>query len=196
MSSVRRIGLLGGSFNPAHSGHLHISRLALEFLRLDEVWWLVSPGNPLKPLEDMAPFAARMVSAQAVVKDCGLPVIVSGIENEIGARYTVHTLSELVRRFTEARFVWLMGADNLLQIHRWKKWRTLFRTVPIAVFPRPSYSLRAHTAKAAVHFAAARAPGSRAGELADMTPPAWIFLRTPSDAESATRIREKRKRNG
>jgi len=192
---MRRIGLLGGSFNPAHGGHLHISKLALDLLRLDEVWWLVSPGNPLKSPEDMAPFAERMASAKAAVKDCKLPIIVSGIENEIGSRYSVDTLGELILRFADNRFVWLMGADNLILFHRWKKWRTFFRMVPIAVFPRPSYSSRARKAEAAIHFAEARAPGSRAGSLAEMTPPAWIFLRAGTDAESATRIRKRQKRN-
>src|SRR3989338_3348576 len=106
MPAMRRIGLLGGSFNPAHGGHLHISKLALDLLRLDEVWWLVSPGNPLKSPEDMATFAERMASAKAAVKDCKLPIIVSGIENEIGSRYSVDTLGELILRFADDRFVW------------------------------------------------------------------------------------------
>jgi nicotinate-nucleotide adenylyltransferase len=186
----KRIGLLGGSFNPAHSGHLHISRLALERLRLDELWWLVSPQNPLKPEAGMAPLAERLETARAVA--AGEAIQVTDMERELGTRYTVDTLRALRKRFPDARFVWLMGADILQQIPRWKDWRAIFRTVPIAVFPRPTYSFKALSGRAARRFAGARVRASRAGALAAMRPPAWVFLRTPPIAISARRIRAQR----
>ncbi|HEB79864.1 MAG TPA: nicotinate-nucleotide adenylyltransferase [Rhodospirillales bacterium] len=190
---VKRIGLLGGSFNPAHGGHTHISQMALERLKLDEVWWLVSPGNPLKPPESMAPFAERLAAAEKVADASGKPIIVSDVERQMGFRYSVDTVSALKRRWPRDRFVWIMGADNLIQAHRWRKWRTFFKSVPIAVFPRPTYSLRANKAKAARRFASAKAPPSRAHALAGMAPPAWVFPRARLDAQSATRIRQSKK---
>ena len=181
---------MGGSFNPAHEGHLHISRIALERLALDEVWWLVSPGNPLKPADDMAPFAERMASAAAVVDKTEPRITVSAIENELGTRYSVDTLDALKERFPGFRFVWIMGADNLIQAHRWKDWRRFFRTVPIAVFPRPSYCLRARKARAARRFADSVIADGRAAGLADMTPPAWVFPRARLHGASSTRLRK------
>ncbi len=185
-----RVGLLGGSFNPAHSGHLHISRLALERLRLDELWWLVSPQNPLKPVAGMAPLAERLESARAVA--AGEAIQVTDIERELGTRYTAETLRALKERFPDVRFVWLMGADLLLQMPRWRRWRAIFRMVPIAVFPRPSYSLKALSGRAARRFAGARVRASRAGAVAGMKPPAWVFLLAPPTAVSARRIRAQR----
>ena len=130
-------GLLGGSFNPAHGGHRRISLFAIAALGLDEVWWLVSPGNPLKPREDMAPLAARLGSAQAMARRA--PIVATAIEREFGTRYTVDTLRALKRRFPSRRFVWIMGADNLAQFHRWKDWRQIARLMPIAVIARPGY---------------------------------------------------------
>lgn len=187
---MRRIGLLGGSFNPAHGGHLHISALALDILGLDGIWWLVSPGNPLKPPQDMAPFEERMESAKSVAEASGLSIHVSSLEREMGFRYSIDTLYELKRRHPKDHFVWIMGADNLIEVHRWKKWRTFFRTIPIAVFQRPAYSLRARAARAAKRFANAKKPPSRAKALAGMTPPAWIFPRTRRLFLSSTRIRQ------
>lgn len=182
------IGLLGGSFNPAHGGHLHISRLALDRLRLDEVWWLVSPQNPLKPLAGMAPLARRLEAARKVAAGEGR-IRVTDIERELATSYTVDTLEALAGRFPAARMVWIMGADNLVQLPRWKGWRTLFRNVPIAVFARPKYSSRALSGRAARRFAAARVRETRAAKLVDMKPPAWVFMRTPMVADSASRIR-------
>jgi nicotinate-nucleotide adenylyltransferase len=189
----RRIGLLGGSFNPAHGGHLHISLLALKRLALDEVWWLVSPQNPLKPADGMAPFAVRLEQARQVAA-AHPRVIVSDLENRIGSsRYTADTLSALRRRFSRLRFVWLMGSDNLVQIPRWERWTEIFKTVPIAVFDRPSYSLKALSGSAAKRFSATRISVSAARGLAEMTPPAWVFFHTPLDGRSATRIRTEQK---
>jgi len=186
----KRIGLLGGSFNPAHRGHLHISRHAIARLGLDELWWLVSPQNPLKPEAGMAPLEERLETARAVARD--LPIRVTDIERDLGTRYTADTLRALKNRHPGARFVWIMGADNLIQIVRWKDWRAIFRMVPIAVFPRPTYSFKALSGRAARRFAGAQVRPVRAASLADMRPPAWVFLPTPPDAASARRIRAQR----
>lgn len=182
-----RVGLLGGSFNPAHDGHLHISHLALEKLALDEVWWLVSPQNPLKPVDGMAPLNQRLSKARAAATDPRIRA--TAIEQDLGTRYTADTLAALRTRFPNVRFVWLIGADLLIQMPRWKKWRTVFRAVPIAVFPRPFYSFRALRGTVAKRFARARVNPRRATKLADMAPPAWTFLKTPLHSASATRLR-------
>jgi nicotinate (nicotinamide) nucleotide adenylyltransferase/ribosome silencing factor RsfS/YbeB/iojap len=187
----RRIGLLGGSFNPAHGGHLHISRLALSRLELDEVWWLVSPQNPLKPTFGMAPFAERLAAA-AEIAAADRRVRVSAIEARLGSTYTADTLKVLRRRFPRARFVWLTGGDNLAQLPYWKRWQDIFRTVPLAVFARPGTSLKALAGTAAHRFARARVPLSAARRLALMAPPAWVFFHTRLDPRSATWIRTER----
>lgn len=184
---VRRIGILGGSFNPAHEGHRHISLQALKRLRLDEVWWLVSPQNPLKSPAGMAPFEKRIESAKSVADHPRIRV--TDIEKDLGTTYTAETLARLVRRFPTLRFVWLMGADNLAQISRWNRWTRIFHTVPVAVLDRPSYSLGALSGRAARRFNRERIKESRAGRLADMRPPAWVFLHTPLNATSATELR-------
>jgi nicotinate (nicotinamide) nucleotide adenylyltransferase/ribosome silencing factor RsfS/YbeB/iojap len=183
-----RIGLLGGSFNPAHGGHLHISRLALKALDIDEVWWLVSPQNPLKPIAGMSPFAERLRQAAAVAA-ADRRIRVSDIEAKLGTSYTADSLRALRRRFPGIRFVWLMGGDNLAQFPYWERWQEIFRIVPVAVFNRPATSLKALAGKAARRFARARITGRRARRLADMTPPAWTFFYTRLDPRSATRIR-------
>lgn len=189
----RRIGLLGGSFNPAHAGHLHISRLALDKLALDELWWLVSPQNPLKPERGMAPLSDRMAHAKTVAK-ADPRIVVSDLEAQINTRYTCETLAQLQALHPEFAFVWIIGADNLRQMHKWRRWRAIFRMVPIAVFPRVPYALRALSSRAARRFDAARIPENRASRLADLKPPAWVFLRTPVHGESATRIRKQQGR--
>ena len=189
----RRIGLLGGSFNPAHGGHLHISRLGLRHLGLDEVWWLVSPQNPLKPTAGMAPFQERLEQAREIAA-ADRRIRVSDIEARLGTTYTADTLARLRRRFPGARFVWLMGGDNLAQIPYWRRWQDIFRTIPIAVFDRPGTAARALAGKAACRFAGSRVPACAARRLAEMPPPAWTFLHTRLDARSATRIRAARQR--
>lgn len=182
-----RIGLLGGSFNPAHGGHLHISRLALSRLELDEVWWLVSPQNPLKPAAGMMSFAQRLEAAGVAAADPRIRV--SDIEARLGSIYTADTLKLLRRRFPRTRFVWLMGGDNLVQMPHWKRWPDIFRTAPIAIFDRPGTALSALAGIAARRFARKRIPLAAARRLALMPPPVWVFFHTKLDPRSATRIR-------
>jgi ribosome silencing factor RsfS/YbeB/iojap/nicotinate (nicotinamide) nucleotide adenylyltransferase len=167
--------------------------LALRQLDLDEVWWLVSPQNPLKPVAGMMPFAERLQKA-AELAGADRQIRVCDIEARLGTRYTADTLTALRRRFPRARFVWLMGGDNLAQLPYWKRWQDIFRTVPIAVFDRPHTALTALAGIAARRFAAARIPVSAARRLAQMPPPAWAFFHTRLDPHSATRIRAVRSR--
>lgn len=185
-----RVGLLGGSFNPAHAGHLHISLAALKRLELDELWWLVSPQNPLKPVAGMAPFGERLAQARRTARHPRIRV--TGIESRLGTRYTADALAELRRRFPRIGFVWLMGADNLLQIPRWERWESIFRMLPIAILARSSYSFRALSGRAAQRFAHSRVSADRAGGLADCPPPAWVFLHVRPHPASATGIRARR----
>ena len=183
------MGLLGGSFNPAHGGHRHISLLALRRLRLDEVWWLVSPQNPLKSRAGMQPFEQRVSAAERIAKHPRIRV--TAIEQRLGTTYTAESLKRLSARYPGTRFVWLMGADNLIQIPRWRHWPTVFEQVPVAVFDRPTYSYRALAGEAACRFAYARLGEIKAAALAGQTPPAWIFFWGARDPSSATALREK-----
>jgi nicotinate-nucleotide adenylyltransferase len=180
-------GLLGGSFNPAHTGHRAISRFALRQLGLDEVWWLVSPGNPLKDKDDMAPLAARLASARAMAG--GAPIRPTAIEQALGTRYTVDTLRKLIGRYPKRRFVWLMGADNLAQFHRWKDWRKIAHMAPIAVISRPGYNDRARTAPAMAWLRRYVRPASQSREWTEWRPPAIVLLRFRPDPTSATALR-------
>jgi nicotinate-nucleotide adenylyltransferase len=186
-SGARRIGLLGGSFNPAHEGHRYVSLLALKRLRLDEVWWMLTPQNPLKDARDTAPLEKRLKAATRVAEHPRIRV--TDIERRLGTTHTADTLALLLARFPKYRFVWLMGADNLVQVSKWKDWRRIFRLVPIAVFSRPPYSRRALVARAARVFARNRAAESRARSVVTMAPPAWVFLHMRPHPGSATRIR-------
>lgn len=185
------IGLLGGSFNPAHKGHLHISRMFLKRLGLDRVWWLVSPQNPLKPTADMAAFQTRLEKARKIAR-ANPRIEISDIEARLGAVYTVEMLESLTRALPRVRFVWLMGADNLCQIDRWRRWEDIFRCVPVAIYDRPAYSCPAAASKAARRFAAFQAKEREAKSLASRRPPAWIFLRGALDPTSATALRGKK----
>jgi nicotinate-nucleotide adenylyltransferase len=183
----QRVGLLGGSFNPAHDGHRHISELALKYLALHQVWWLVSPQNPLKPGKGMAPLDDRLARARRVAGH--RRIVPTDLEARFGTRYTADTLAALRRRFARARFVWLIGADNLAQFPQWRNWTQIFHTVPVAVFDRPSYSKMALGGLAAVRFAECRRPAWEADRLADTDPPAWIFFHSPLHPISATALR-------
>ena len=187
MSGGRRIGLLGGSFNPAHGGHRRISLFALRALGLDEVWWLVSPGNPLKPAAGMAPLAARMRSAMAQARRA--PIRVTAIERQLGTRYTIDTLAALRRRYPSREFVWLMGADNLAQFHRWKDWRGIARTMPIAVVARPGYDARALASPAMAWLRHFSVPLTSFVNRGEWSAPALVTLRFDPDERSATAIR-------
>jgi nicotinate-nucleotide adenylyltransferase len=187
----RVIGLLGGSFNPAHAGHRQISLSALKRLGLDEVWWLVSPQNPLKPTDGMAPFGERLAGARAFARHPRIRV--TGIEADLKTTYTAETLKRLSRRLPHLRFIWLMGADNLAQIHQWKDWQQIFHTVAVAIFARPSYCLRALASMAAHRFARNRMPESASAMVRRRLPPAWVFLVGPLSPLSATAIRARRR---
>ena len=181
------IGLLGGSFNPAHEGHRHIIGVARRRLRLDQVWLLVSPGNPLKQPHGMAPFARRLASARSMAD--GRRVIASAIETVFDTRYTIDTLRRLLRQFPRARFVWLMGADILVELPRWRRWLEFERRVPLAVLPRPGYNHLALSGQAARRFAYARRPMRSSAVLSEQVAPAWTFLCVSQHAAAATAIR-------
>lgn len=187
MSRPGRVGLLGGSFNPAHRGHRRITLAAISALGLDEAWWLVSPGNPLKPAAGMAPLAARLASARMAARRA--PIRPTAIEARLGTRYTADTLHKLVRRYPKVDFVWLMGADNLAQFHQWRDWRGIARTVPIAVIARPSYNETALAAPAMAWLRRYRRPRSAAKRWTTWSLPALVLLRFRPDRTSATAIR-------
>jgi len=180
-------GLLGGSFNPAHKAHRRISLEAIRALGLDEVWWLVSPGNPLKPRAGMAPLSARFASARRQARRA--PIRVTAIERELHTRYTVDTLRKLTRRYPQRRFVWLMGADNLAQFHRWRAWRDLARLMPIAVVARPGYDAAAFASPAMAWLGRYRKPPASSNFRETWSAPALLTLRFDPDPTSATAIR-------
>ena len=185
---MKRIGLLGGSFNPAHRGHRHISLAAIRALGLDEVWWLVSPGNPLKDgAKDMAPFEARLKSAEHMAR--GAPIRVSDFEQDAGTRYTADTLTRLRARYPQNRFIWLMGSDSLSDFHRWKNWRQIVRMVPIAVIGRPGYDGAARAARAMGWLKRFVRPSRQAKDWTGWSEPAILLLRLPPDPTSATALR-------
>ncbi len=180
-----KIGLLGGSFNPAHEGHRHISLLALKQLQLDQVWWLVSPQNPLKALDGMAPLDQRLAGAKAMASHPR--ILASDLESRLGTRYTVDTLARLRRRWPQHAFVWLMGADNLVQLPRWRRWQEIVEMMPMAVFNRPGESHRALAGPAAARYASHRV--RRPAELPLAPAPAWCFLFSRLHSASSTEIR-------
>lgn len=184
------VGLLGGSFNPAHDGHRHASVEALRRLGLDAVWWLVSPQNPLKARAGMAPLEERLAGARAAARHPR--IVVTDLECVLGTVYTAETLDRLRALFPRTRFVWLMGADNLIQVPRWQHWERIFRRTLVAVLNRPPYSSRALGGKAAQRFRRHRIGASRARRLPLTGPPAWAFLTHPLHPASATEIRRRR----
>jgi nicotinate-nucleotide adenylyltransferase len=187
-----RIGLLGGSFNPAHDGHRHVAELARARLGLGQVWLMVSPGNPLKPVAGMAPLVDRLAGA-AKLGD-GRRLIATSIEATIGTRYSVDTIRALRRRFPRASFVWIMGADIMTQLPRWRRWREIARDLPLVVLPRPGYTLPALAGQAARRLRTGRRPAHEAPVLA-RSRSGWVFLPTPQNATSATAIRAARGKN-
>lgn len=185
-----RIGLLGGSFNPAHAGHREISVAALTALQLDAVWWLVTPGNPLKSERDYAPYRVRLAEARRVADHSA--IVVSNFEERKNLRHTVDTLEALLDLWPQIDFVWLMGADSLADFDRWRNWRRIASLVPIAVFNRPGFEEAAMTSEAAKALALFRAPAGRAADIVGAEPPAWTFLAGTNNPASATAIRKAR----
>jgi nicotinate-nucleotide adenylyltransferase len=181
------IGLLGGSFNPPHAGHVLVTRLALRRLGLNRVWWLVSPGNPLKSGAELAALSSRVAAARRIIRDTR--VAISDIEAQIGARYTYDTLRWLIRRAPGVRFVWIMGADNLRQFHLWRHWREIASLVPILVIDRPGSTLRALGGPAGAALARRRAPEIAAPRFATLKPPALLFLHGPRSELSSSALR-------
>jgi nicotinate-nucleotide adenylyltransferase len=180
------IGLLGGSFDPAHEGHVHITREALKRFGLDEVWWLVSPGNPMKT-RGPAPMSDRMARARAVMRHPR--VCVTDLEARLGTRFTYETLTRIMELYPGVRFVWLMGADNLAEFHRWENWRGIMAAVPVAVMARPGERISARMSPAAQVFRHAKLKAREAMRIASSEPPAWVFVNVPMNDLSSTEIR-------
>lgn len=189
-----RIGLLGGSFNPAHAAHREISLTALHRLKLDQVWWLVSPQNPLKPVKGMAPLAQRLEQATAMAAHPRIRV--TDVETTLGTQYTADTLRRLTTHYPRAAFVWLMGADNLAQFHQWRDWRGIARTMPIAVLDRPGFNLKAVQGRAARWLSPHRLPRYDAAALPGKAPPAFLLLKSKLNPLSATVIRAQQGKTG
>ena len=186
-----KIGLYGGSFNPAHEGHAHVAETAKRRLGLDRVIWLVSPQNPLKARHETADLSERMAGARALATAPGM--IVSDLETRLGSAYTIDTVRALKARFPGVKFVWIMGADSLATFHRWRGWTQIMREVPVAVVSRPWISLKSRFSPAAIRFARYRWPSSRALGLAGSKPPAWVFLFGRFNFQSSTALRERLK---
>lgn len=185
------IGLLGGSFNPPHEAHLEISLTALKRLGLDQIWWLVAPGNPLKDATDLASVEKRIEKARKMTEHPRIRI--TGFSG--GSDYTIDLLTKLKRRFPEVNFVWLMGADNLAQMDRWHSWQEIFALMPIAVLDRPGFRLKARASKAAQRFSDYRVDESDARGLALLEPPAWTILTHKLSALSSTALRAKKAKN-
>ena len=186
-----RVGLFGGSFNPPHEGHLLVAKTALRRLRLDRIWWLVTPGNPLKNISGLPSQAARMAACNQLIGH-EPRILVTGIEADIGTRYTQETVAFLRARCPQVDFVWLMGADNLASFHRWQKWREIAETVPMAIIDRPGSTLRAVSSPAARVYAGFRIGERDAGRLAVTPAPAWVFLHGRRSDASSTRLRQEK----
>ncbi len=180
------VGLLGGSFDPPHAGHVHITREALKRFQLDQVWWLVSPGNPLKE-QGPAPLARRMAAAREIMDHPRVKI--SDFEAQVGTRYTAETLRALMAHYPLVRFVWLMGADNLAQFHSWRDWRWIMDNVPVGVLARPGDRISARTSVAANRYERYRLRGREAARLASLNAPAWCFINLPMVNLSSTSIR-------
>jgi len=189
-----RVGLFGGSFNPAHEGHAHVAETARRRLRLDRVIWLVSPQNPLKSSRETADLAERLAGARAFARGPGM--IVTEAETKLGSAYTIDTIRALKARFPGVKFVWIMGADSLAGFHRWKGWTQIMREIPVAVVSRPWISLKSRFSPAARRFAHFRVSSLNARSLPGGPTPAWVFLRGPLNFQSSTHLRERMRRGG
>jgi nicotinate-nucleotide adenylyltransferase len=188
----QRIGLFGGSFNPAHKGHVMVALYALKRLQLDWVWWLVSPQNPLKDAKDTGRYDNRLSYARKLARHPRF--VVTDIERQMKSRYSADTIEQLQRHGRHARFVWIMGADSLRDLHHWHHWQDIANEVALAVLARPGYSVRALSSKAAVRLARARASSDRPSAVLTQRPPGWVFITMPLRPESSTAIRKRRNR--
>lgn len=182
-----RVGLFGGSFNPAHEGHLHVARTALNRLQLDRVWFLVSPQNPLKDAADTQDYRQRLEALRALAAEPRF--VVSDVERRLGADYSLQTVLAMTARWPDVKFVWLMGADNLAGFHRWRGWTQIMGTLPVAVIARPDVAVSARLGHAARQYAHNRIPAAAAKILPDLTAPAWTYLTAPLHAHSSSEIR-------
>lgn len=191
LSPGMRVGLFGGSFNPAHEGHAHVAETALKRLGLDRVIWLVSPQNPLKSSTETADLAERMAGARRLAR--GRAMIISDAESRLGSQYTIDIVRALKARFPGVDFVWIMGADSLASFHRWRGWTQIMREIPVAVVSRPWISLKSRYSPVARRFARFRRASARAASLPGATPPAWVFLRGPLNFQSSTVLRARRR---
>jgi nicotinate (nicotinamide) nucleotide adenylyltransferase len=181
------IGLFGGSFNPPHEGHLLVSEIALRRLRLDQLWWMVTPGNPLKSRSGLAPLKERILLSERLVRDPRIKV--TAFEQSLGGPYTAHTLAHVRARNRGVHFVWIMGADSLRTFHRWQTWQSIVRTFPIAIVDRPGSTLSFLSSKMTRTFDYARVDEDDAGSLWEKPAPAWTFLHGPRSAISSTSLR-------
>jgi len=189
---LQRIGVMGGSFNPAHDGHQIVARTALRRLNLDRLWWLVTPGNPLKNLDDLAPLKERMNKAKRFATDPRMEI--TAFEQQLNSPYTATTLAFLKKRYPRTRFVWVMGADNLASFHKWQNWHDIVSTLPIAVIDRPGWHLKALASPAARSMAGDRIPETSAGSLPALKPPVWSFLTTRLSNLSSSALRQESQR--
>jgi nicotinate-nucleotide adenylyltransferase len=189
-----RVGLFGGSFNPAHEGHRLVALQCLRRLRLDKVWLLVSPGNPLKDNDALPSLAERVRATRQLMQHPAIEV--TGFEALHGFRYTYDTIQYLTRHFRDAKFVWIMGADNLVQFDRWERWRDIAASIPIAVYARPGSTRRATASSAALSLRSRRLPEAEAETLADRAPPVWVYLHGITSPQSSTAIRATRRGGG
>lgn len=185
-----RIGVMGGTFNPPHAGHAIVAETAVKRLGLDQLWWVVTPGNPLKANSALPDQDTRVAMCRRLAR--GPKMRVTSFETELATPYTAATLAFLTRRYPQTRFVWVMGADNLATFERWQHWRQIMRTMPIAVVDRPGWRLKALAGVAASAFARGRIPEQSARQLTDCKPPAWVFLTTRLSGLSSTQLRQKR----
>ena len=186
--SGAKIGLFGGSFNPPHAGHVLVAELALERLGLDQVWWMVTPGNPLKDARELAPLSQRIALSEQLITDKRIHVTAFEAVNQV--RYTADTLALVREHNPDVHLVWIMGADNLMSFHHWQEWDEIARTYPVAVINRPGSNMAAEDSVMAQQFSAARLPEADAAKLATQQAPAWVFIHGPQSELSSTQLRE------
>lgn len=182
-----RIGIMGGSFNPPHEGHLAVARTGLRALKLDRLWWLVTPGNPLKSHEGLVDLRLRMAAVDALARDPRM--VATAFESELGTPYTSATIGFLLSRYPQTKFVWVMGADNLAEFHHWRRWRDIAENLPLAVVDRPGWRFQALASPTARAFAPYRLYEQEAAILPELVPPAWVFLSTRLSSQSSTALR-------